>query len=244
MKILTIGSKGAKVAELQDRLKALGFDAGPTTGQFDGVTLAAVRQFQATHADAAGKPLDDDGRVGPLTWDALLAHETPEGAEVADDVRELPDAGKRRVAILNTARGELGVKENPWGSNGGSRVDVYTQRWRVPWCALFVSWAIATALHRKAFPPHERLASVAKVRAWAFDHGHLSARWSSPAPRPGDLFLMSQPGGAGVDTGHGHCGFVYAVEPEYVTTIEGNCAQGVRSRRRLRSTISDWVVVA
>ena len=244
MKILTIGSKGAKVAELQDRLKALGFDAGPTTGVFDAVTLTAVRQLQATHTDATGKPLDDDGRVGPLTWDALVAHETPEGAEDDRPRGDLPAEGTRRRAILFSAYAELGVVESPWGSNGGPRVDVYTQRWRVPWCALFVSWVIGFALDRKAFPPHARLASVAKIRSWAFDHGHLSARWSSPAPRPGDLFLMTQPGGAGVDTGHGHCGFVYAVEPEYVTTIEGNCAQGVRSRRRLRSTISDWVVVA
>jgi len=244
MKTLTIGSKGAKVAELQDRLKALGFDAGPTTGQFDGVTLAAVRQFQASHTDATGKPLDDDGRVGPLTWDALLAHETPEGADDDRPGGDIPREGTKRRAILFAAHAELGVVEEPWGSNGGSRVDVYTQRWRVPWCALFVSWVIGTALHRKAFPPHTRLASVAKIRAWAFEHGHLRERWCSPEPRPGDVFLIMQPGGAGVDTGRGHCGFVYAVEPEYIATIEGNCAQGVRSRRRLRTSISDWVVVA
>ena len=57
---LKYGSTGSVVSYLQYRL-GIRFD-----GYFGAQTEAAVRAFQASHGLAA------DGRVGPLTWAALM----------------------------------------------------------------------------------------------------------------------------------------------------------------------------
>jgi peptidoglycan hydrolase-like protein with peptidoglycan-binding domain len=64
------GAKGPQVRQLQARLKALGYNIA-VDGIFGPQTLAAVRQFQASHLDANGKQLKEDGLVGPLTTSAL-----------------------------------------------------------------------------------------------------------------------------------------------------------------------------
>ncbi len=60
------GSSGPAVEDLQRRLKAAGFDPGPTDGQFGPKTRAAVIAFQQA------KGLMVDGIVGPQTQGALL----------------------------------------------------------------------------------------------------------------------------------------------------------------------------
>lgn len=50
--------------------------------------------------------------------------------------------------VVKVALGELGVTEEPWGSNTGPRVDVYTRHagmHAVPWCGCFVGWVFAIA---------------------------------------------------------------------------------------------------
>jgi len=64
--ILRVGSRGAEVVRLQQRLHKLGFYRGPLDGLFGGGTDSAVRAFQKS----AG--LDADGIVGPKTWKALM----------------------------------------------------------------------------------------------------------------------------------------------------------------------------
>ncbi len=64
------GSGGTKTAELQDRLKAQGYDIDPkeiAERRFGDSTEEAVRRFQQDHG------LLVDGLVGPETWEALLA---------------------------------------------------------------------------------------------------------------------------------------------------------------------------
>lgn len=53
-----------------------------------------------------------------------------------------------RQRALKIARGEIGVKEHPAGSNDGPRVRVYqrvTGAFRAPWCASFTAWAYKEA---------------------------------------------------------------------------------------------------
>lgn len=64
--ILRRGSQNDHVADLQRKLRALGF-ALAVDGDFGAATELAVMHFQA------GQGIDRDGIVGPQTWDALAA---------------------------------------------------------------------------------------------------------------------------------------------------------------------------
>lgn len=63
--ILREGSTGPKVRELQQILRAQGFNPGPIDGVFGSMTKAAVISFQRFHG------LDPDGLVGSTTWQVL-----------------------------------------------------------------------------------------------------------------------------------------------------------------------------
>lgn len=71
---LAVGSTGAEVRDLQERLTQLGFEV-EVTGTYDQPTVAAVRSFQAQHG------LAPDGVVGPSTEAALAAPEPAGSAE-------------------------------------------------------------------------------------------------------------------------------------------------------------------
>ncbi|MFL5320655.1 MAG: peptidoglycan-binding protein [Myxococcaceae bacterium] len=62
---LRFGSKGSSVVTLQNKLRALGFNPGPSDGVFGNGTLAAVKAFQHSRG------LSADGVVGPNTWGKL-----------------------------------------------------------------------------------------------------------------------------------------------------------------------------
>ena len=62
---LRLGSTGNDVTALQQRLNALGYDAGTANGNFNAQTQQAVENFQKAKNIAA------DGVVGPGTWQAL-----------------------------------------------------------------------------------------------------------------------------------------------------------------------------
>lgn len=61
------GSSGEDVKYCQELLMKLGYDLSPynADGRFGNKTLEAVKSFQRDHS------LNQDGVVGPLTWDAL-----------------------------------------------------------------------------------------------------------------------------------------------------------------------------
>jgi putative chitinase len=77
--VLRLGSRGPEVAELQRRLRAVGFDPGSTDGDFGQKTETAARAFQRSRA------LTADGVVGARTWSAL---ETPGAAPETALTRE------------------------------------------------------------------------------------------------------------------------------------------------------------
>jgi len=63
--VVKLGSTGDDVTALQQRLNALGYDAGTANGSFGAQTQTAVESFQKA------KNLAADGVVGPTTWAAL-----------------------------------------------------------------------------------------------------------------------------------------------------------------------------
>lgn len=77
------GATGAKVKELQERLKAQGFNPGPIDSIFGIGTVQAVISFQKYHG------LDPDGVVGPTTWKVLTS--TPTQKEESSKAIDLLD---------------------------------------------------------------------------------------------------------------------------------------------------------
>lgn len=66
MDIITPGSRGAAVADVQERLRQLDHEVDDPDGDYGLSTRAAVKRFQQ------GRNLSADGLVGPETWTALL----------------------------------------------------------------------------------------------------------------------------------------------------------------------------
>ena len=81
--ILSVGSTGPRVVELQDLLKEKGYDAGPSDGVFGPSTLAAVIAFQKAER------LWVDGLVGSATLRALGA--APAVSDPGDDASDPGD---------------------------------------------------------------------------------------------------------------------------------------------------------
>lgn len=112
------------------------------------------------------------------------------------------------AAVLDIARSQLGVVEDPPGSNR-----VLYAAWAgiqgQPWCAAFACWVLERAgaldVARFVYCP----TGVAEY--------HLAGRYDS-APLPGALVFFQWPG---VDRAC-HVGIVEVVRPDGVVTIEGN----------------------
>jgi hypothetical protein len=111
--------------------------------------------------------------------------------------------------IIATAEQEIGVHEQPDGSNDGARIRTYqsvTGAYRAPWCASFVQWVLKTAGYGTIA---DRSATVFYITDYAYTHG-----WSHAIARPGALvgFLNDQ----------GHIGIVKSVTAHGFYSIEGN----------------------
>jgi cell wall-associated NlpC family hydrolase len=138
------------------------------------------------------------------------------------------DAGRRALSV---AEGEIGVTEQPPGSNDGPRIADYRSAVAgsyagAPWCAYFVSWAAAQA-GTPIGPNGQGLGSVAGITDWARSTGRLTGD-----PQPGDLILF----------GTEHIGIVESVNADgTLTTVEGNASNGVRREVHPRSDATGFV---
>jgi peptidoglycan hydrolase-like protein with peptidoglycan-binding domain len=56
---VSAGPYSGFISQVQEKLRALGFDAGPTNGDFGEKTQAALAQFQLSRAIPASGQLDD-----------------------------------------------------------------------------------------------------------------------------------------------------------------------------------------
>jgi CHAP domain len=130
-------------------------------------------------------------------------------------------AGQRALAA---AQAEIGVAEQPPGSNDGPRIAEYRTATAGsgvgPWCAYFTSWAAAQA----GAPLGEigqGFGSVEAVYAWAQRTGRAIPASPGVAPSPGDLIVW----------GGRHIGIVESVDPDgSIHTIEGNSSNAVSRR--------------
>lgn len=142
--------------------------------------------------------------------------------------------GSPGQAALQVAQAEVGVREEPPGSNEGARIAEYRTATvgaypGAPWCAYFVSWAAAQA----GAPIGDNgsgLGSVDGVAAWAGKTGRLLP--ADATPQPGDLILF----------GGRHMGMVESVNADgTLTTVEGNYSQAVERVTRQRTEATGFV---
>ena len=116
-------------------------------------------------------------------------------------------------ALLEIARGELGTKESPAGSNQVKYASWYGLPGQ-PWCVMFVMWVFAQA--GVALPT--RTASCTLLMNAAKKAG----TWVTSGYLPGDVVIYDW-GANGLPD---HCGIVESASGSAVTAIEGNTAVG------------------
>lgn len=210
------------VRALQQRLNEVGCGPIGTDGGFGDETESAVRLFQARFSDSDNQPLRMDGRVGSLTWGRLF------GADTVPKVIQ-PATGLAR-AVLDFARTQIGVLEQPLGSNRGPEVDQYVRATGLEpsghfaWCVCFIFFCFERAAHNLGRAnPMIKTAGVLDLWNRAGNQ-HVprvttNEAMNNPAlVQPGQIFVIDTPplGGAG------HAGIVDQVLSGKLVTIEGN----------------------
>ena len=134
----------------------------------------------------------------------------------------VPGAGGS--GALAAAQSQVGVSEQPPGSNDGPQIAEYRTATAGsgvgPWCAYFTSWAAAQA----GVPLGEAgqgFGSVSALYGWAQRTGRATPAGPGVQPNPGDLIVW----------GGEHIGIVESVDPDgSIHTIEGNSSNAVSRR--------------
>lgn len=223
---LSAGSKdSASVLAIQKRLNAVGCGPVEEDALFGPETLEAVQRFQARSVDQFGTPLKVDGRVGPMTWATLFALEI--------EPRVVGSSSPLLSQTLVKAGQEVGVREEPLGSNRGPRVDQYLRSVGLnpadgsfAWCAAFIYFCFDQAsMGLSVKNPVIKTAGVLEHWDLAGARGirRLSADECQAEPslvQPGMIFIITTGGG------HGHTGLVEEVRGVALTTLEGNTNEG------------------
>ncbi len=203
------------VKAIQKKLIEINIGDLKGTGVFGTKTKNAVKLFQATHMDQFGNPLEMDGNVGSLTWASLFGVETI----VVNDIA--PNA--LLIEALKVAITQLGVMEDPPGSNKGTIVNQYLASVALPpglfWCAAFVYWCF------------DKAAIKLGKNNPLFKTGHVITHWNKTTGKkiltvdaidkpslikPGHIFMLNTGGSSG------HTGIIEKVDGGFIHTIEGN----------------------
>lgn len=212
--------------QMQTMLIALGYDLGKygADGYYGAMTANAVRKFQSDYRIDIKWP----GTFGPKTESALLtaynlAVSNSGSTKVLNVQPSTPNnqyfpwfaEAERLIGVTEVS----GSKNNPtilsWASKlGGWIADYYTAD-SIPWCALFASHCISTAL------PNEPLPSNA-LSALAFKTFGIAC-----TPQPGAIMVFSRTGG-------GHIGFYASEDAKYYHILGGNQSDKVQVSKVLK----------
>jgi hypothetical protein len=212
-RVIKIGeSNAAIVRHIANRLKDLGYASTSPSGRFDADFKSLVMLFQAQHVDALSRPLRVDGEVGPITWGALFGFPAASSS-----------AGALGARALAKAISQIGVREDPIGSNRGARVEEYLASTGLGggffWCMAFVHFCFMKAAQDAGVAnPFPRTAGV--LDAWNRSSGFRVTKSRAVAnPNlivPGSVFILDH------GNGRGHTGIVRAAVGGALRTVEGN----------------------
>lgn len=187
MIVLRLGASGSMVRDWQHQLCLLGHSV-VEDGAFGPHTVSATKEFQ----HLAG--LLEDGEVGDETRAAAAAR--------------LPHVqpGPFATALVAAAVSQLGVSEQPPGSNQGPDLLKFWQATdypdgmdnREPWCSAFQCWVVQWAMQHATQPPagltKDTRPTTAAVKGWipwAMQHSDFVTVLSPSVavPRPGDIVV-------------------------------------------------------
>lgn len=230
-RVIRMGEADAAVVravkqQLNTQLALTGDDRlDPDHPRFGPGTRQAVRLFQARHVDADGRPLRQDGEIGPVTWAALFDTDPDARDGTADDGAAASPLTARALALAGHAA-DRKVKEQPRNSNRGPEVDAYLRRAGAPpgcaWCCAFVYWCMDEAA-RALGQPNPMVRTAGCLHHWNRAPAHGARRilisQAKDAPsliQPGMIFIISH------GKGLGHTGFVERVHGGLLHTVEGN----------------------
>jgi hypothetical protein len=199
------------------------------------VALARIAELQAAFAPQPVQMTATATPVAPTQSQAADFASVLGGAAQAGQASPLPASGGTSAgrAALAAAQAEVGVAEQPPGSNNSPRIAQYRQATAGsgvgPWCAYFVSWAA-----RQAGTPlgdqGEGFGRVDDVYAWAQRTGKAIPNGSGVTPQPGDLIVWDE-----------HIGIVESVLPDGgIQTVEGNSSDKVS--RRVHDATGDGAI--
>lgn len=205
----------AIVVAIVNALAGFGYRLAAANTGFDASVGALVKLFQSQHFDAGGLPLKVDGKVGPMTWGALFGTTTTSMATGL------------AAAALAEAVTQIGVMEQPPGSNRGPQVDAYLIEAGAPvgsfWCMAFVYWCFkhggANQGIANIFPK-----TAGCLDAWNRVRTGMPSRILTKARaladptlvKPGMVFILDHGGGLG------HTGIIASVSGGSLATVEGN----------------------
>jgi peptidoglycan hydrolase-like protein with peptidoglycan-binding domain len=140
--VLKQGSTGPEVRDLQQALKALGFDPGPVDGVFGARTQGAVKAFQQA------REITVDGIVGRVTWINI------DEADQTEPVLRLGSSGLpvRRLQSRMTAVGfDIGGVDGRFSQKTESAVKDLQQRAHLAVDGVVgpKTWAVVDALENE-----------------------------------------------------------------------------------------------
>ncbi len=201
--------------ELQEALKARGFDPGSIDGVMGRNTIAAIRAFQAANGLAV------DGVAGPATQRALGAAAPPAG-------RPDPLAIIENIAMpwFIEAQRAIGIKEgagaadNPLIMGWAKRLRIDYANDEISWCGLFVAHCIGLTLPNEPMP-----SNPLGARNW----GSIGIECT---PQPGAImtFWRESPQGW-----KGHVGFYAGEDNGFYHILGGNQGNAVNVSRYERA---------
>ena len=215
-KVIKAGETNKTIVKaIQQKLNEVGLGPIEVIGVYGPKTINAVKLFQAMHRDQNGNAMEIDGKIGSVTWAVLFGQET---VPFVDD-----NSNQLLTEALKIAISQIGVMEDPPGSNKGKKVEEYQASVGLDagtfWCAAFIYWCF-----QKASEQLTRNNPLLKT-------GHCMTHWNnSPAKKikaadavnkpsllkPGQIFLINTGGS------HGHTGMIESVDGGFIHTIEGN----------------------
>jgi len=200
--------------DLQERLKALGYNPGTIDGSMGPDTRKAVREFQSSSGLAI------DGIAGPHTWSALDRALTKSGAPAGTSRPAPPwvDEMLRRKG-LHEDRDHSALYA--WLRSAGSAVDPA----RTPWCGDAVETAILRSLPDEAVPANP----MASINWLKFGRG-----LDFPALGAVLVFWRGKKSGW-----QGHVGFYVGEDATHFHVLGGNQSDAITISRIARNRLRD-----